>query len=169
MPKFTWPMKGTIMVVSPAATTIRGTAAKRVRRGFCHWRSPEDCWGFCTTKSSTNPTRQTMIMEIMPAKRNLSAVSSKIMDPLTAKKVLKKINVVMPAKNPPKTTSPPERGTRGLSFLFMSYTTKLIFLKYLISQGVKKITTKKLTNAARKGRNTIGDSCDARYKKVSSR
>ncbi len=53
----------------------------------------------------------------------------------------------MLVNTPTTTANPPERGIKGLSFLFWSLTTNPILLKYLISQGVNANTTIKLITA----------------------
>ena len=52
---------------------------------------------------------------------------------------------------PAMTASPPDKGIKGLSFLFWSLTTKLILLRYLIIHGENAKTTMKLINAAANG------------------
>ncbi len=64
------PKNGKPIVVCPALTTIKGTAAERVIKGFCHCFKPEDLsFALLTIKSSTNPTKLIIKIVVIPAKK----------------------------------------------------------------------------------------------------
>src|SRR3989344_3229616 len=54
---------------------------------------------------------------------------------------------MIPMNNPAITAIPPDIGTKGVFFLFWSFTISPIFLRYFISHGVKYKTTKNDTIA----------------------
>ena len=52
---------------------------------------------------------------------------------------------------PAMTASPPDKGIKGLSFLFWSFTTNPILFRNFMNQGVKYMTIRNPTKAPTKG------------------